>query len=494
MPDMFSAASARHGMVTMEDRRDYICNALVTKRVRKSDPNNEDEPPQERQERRKSDLYITGVDATSDTKNAIPSVTTSDDVAPRAKADDDEGDEEEGGRKAQPKDDQEENDEEHAEDSGEACSICLNEYVEGDEICWSRNRSCNHVFHRECILEVRCEIISLASSKGLWNLSTNYGLFVLLCFIILQWLLRHDDCPCCRHNFLNTDDTIANPVDDQSWGNTNLFWSPLRIPPLPRIDADEEEFWNRIHEFRHFARRYLNGPYQPNTYGASNSITDYPPPYLTRATRPYPSSGPSIFQLEDPSPAYSLAIGRSTNRLSSFEGDLEIPSATATTSSGAAGVATASSTAMDLNLNRTSTAGASRTELEDASSVASSRSSNEHRQTEPASDDDHAMAAIRISDTSGTDSEERDVDMEHSLETARGEVALNENARNANVEETSQLAAAGVSLNEASTVDDLSSNEPSSENVVTVDTEISRSPRAAESASSPSSTEHEMDV
>ena len=49
------------------------------------------------------------------------------------------------------------------------CPICINEYAEGDEICWSQNPNCSHFFHHDCLVE---------------------------------WLLRHDECPCCRSNFL----------------------------------------------------------------------------------------------------------------------------------------------------------------------------------------------------------------------------------------------------------------------------------------------------
>jgi Ring finger domain len=55
------------------------------------------------------------------------------------------------------------------DDGIEPCSICLNEYRDGDEICWSHNESCNHFFHKECIQ---------------------------------TWLLTHEDCPCCRRDFL----------------------------------------------------------------------------------------------------------------------------------------------------------------------------------------------------------------------------------------------------------------------------------------------------
>lgn len=50
------------------------------------------------------------------------------------------------------------------------CPICLEEYKDGDEICWSHSEACEHVFHRNCIFE---------------------------------WLVRHDECPICRQNFLS---------------------------------------------------------------------------------------------------------------------------------------------------------------------------------------------------------------------------------------------------------------------------------------------------
>ena len=32
------------------------------------------------------------------------------------------------------------------------CVICLSEYKEGDEICWSSNSDCRHVYHKNCLL------------------------------------------------------------------------------------------------------------------------------------------------------------------------------------------------------------------------------------------------------------------------------------------------------------------------------------------------------
>mmetsp|Transcript_31394 Transcript_31394/g.38367 ORF Transcript_31394/g.38367 Transcript_31394/m.38367 type:complete len:198 (+) Transcript_31394:99-692(+) len=50
------------------------------------------------------------------------------------------------------------------------CSICLGEYKMGQHVAWSRNYLCDHVFHRDCIIE---------------------------------WLVAgNESCPCCRNQFL----------------------------------------------------------------------------------------------------------------------------------------------------------------------------------------------------------------------------------------------------------------------------------------------------
>ena len=68
----------------------------------------------------------------------------------------------------------------------EQCAICLVEYEAGDEISWSHNKSCTHAFHRECIID---------------------------------WLISHDECPCCRHNYLSLcDDDDDNVVEGDTSG------------------------------------------------------------------------------------------------------------------------------------------------------------------------------------------------------------------------------------------------------------------------------------
>ena len=47
------------------------------------------------------------------------------------------------------------------------CAICLLPYADGDAICWSHNKRCNHHFHKGCMIE---------------------------------WLKSNNECPLCRSN------------------------------------------------------------------------------------------------------------------------------------------------------------------------------------------------------------------------------------------------------------------------------------------------------
>jgi hypothetical protein len=59
------------------------------------------------------------------------------------------------------------------------CSICLDDFVEGDLICWSKIPSCTHIFHQQCLL---------------------------------PWLVIHDSCPSCRCNiFSNSKSSCLSP-------------------------------------------------------------------------------------------------------------------------------------------------------------------------------------------------------------------------------------------------------------------------------------------
>ena len=54
--------------------------------------------------------------------------------------------------------------------SPRACPICLETYKAGEDVAWSHNEECFHAFHLECIVD---------------------------------WLMKSDECPMCRENYLN---------------------------------------------------------------------------------------------------------------------------------------------------------------------------------------------------------------------------------------------------------------------------------------------------
>lgn len=58
------------------------------------------------------------------------------------------------------------------------CTICFDEYVEGDLVSSSKNPSCKHVFHQHCLL---------------------------------PWLILHDNCPSCRWNLFAEKDISSLP-------------------------------------------------------------------------------------------------------------------------------------------------------------------------------------------------------------------------------------------------------------------------------------------
>ena len=59
------------------------------------------------------------------------------------------------------------------------CSICLESYKHGDDICTSKD-ACKHEFHLLCMMD---------------------------------WLLWHNKCPICRSQFLDTDNSIEDTND-----------------------------------------------------------------------------------------------------------------------------------------------------------------------------------------------------------------------------------------------------------------------------------------
>lgn len=51
----------------------------------------------------------------------------------------------------------------------EHCAICLANFCSGDVVAVSHHKRCSHIYHHDCIFE---------------------------------WLLKSNDCPCCRRKFL----------------------------------------------------------------------------------------------------------------------------------------------------------------------------------------------------------------------------------------------------------------------------------------------------
>lgn len=119
-------------------------------------------------------------------------------------------------------DDHDDNDD---DDGQEKCSICMMDYVDGDEIAWSPNRFCNHIFHKVCI--------------------TN-------------WLLQHEECPYCRNIFLLSDDDNHIPNDDiimESMGYVNLpITTTISAVTMDTDGDDNTQFTRGLHLLNELAR------------------------------------------------------------------------------------------------------------------------------------------------------------------------------------------------------------------------------------------------
>ncbi|KAL3792855.1 hypothetical protein HJC23_004780 [Cyclotella cryptica] len=84
------------------------------------------------------------------------------------------------------------------------CPICLDEYVAGDSISWSKNQICRHVFHKSCI-------------EG-W----------------LKQLDREGCCPCCRGPYL-TKNERKKDENEQGVNHESLIF------PSTSLDSSEND-------------------------------------------------------------------------------------------------------------------------------------------------------------------------------------------------------------------------------------------------------------
>ena len=164
--------------MTLEDRKEYIENLLVSKRI----------------------IKINGVECAKDSSSH-----DYDHEGPSQKADDLD---DRSNTSDSPKTisvllgDEIDVDKTSDEVIPEQCPICLVDYEEKDTLMWSQSDKCRHMFHKRCIVE---------------------------------WLLRNRHCPLCRHNYLSLDDDDDDD-DDDGGGNALQFpeemqmWNVVPVP------------------------------------------------------------------------------------------------------------------------------------------------------------------------------------------------------------------------------------------------------------------------
>jgi hypothetical protein len=129
-------------------------------------------------------------------------------------------------------------DDNNEEEDQEQCAICLVEYEAGDEISWSHNKSCTHAFHRDCIID---------------------------------WLVSHDECPCCRHNYLSLgDDDNNNNVE--GGGTAAVEEGRNRAPPpvpVPVVRSEGDQLVRGMHLLYELSRF----PGFPSRHGGNSGDT-----------------------------------------------------------------------------------------------------------------------------------------------------------------------------------------------------------------------------
>ena len=95
----------------------------------------------------------------------------------------------------------------------EPCPICLTEYEEGDKICWSQSSQCTHMFHRKCIFE---------------------------------WLMKHNDCPLCRNDFLTLAEDgfeLSSPrrISSEEVASTSVGSSDTQRAQIQQLSSRHED-------------------------------------------------------------------------------------------------------------------------------------------------------------------------------------------------------------------------------------------------------------
>lgn len=118
-----------------------------------------------------------------------------------------------------------------------SCPICIMDFENGEEVCSSRNEQCTHMFHEGCIME---------------------------------WLLRHDDCPCCRQNYFSSKDDEKNQF-------VLHRLQPFGISDVDSLSSDEsmtESFRRGISLFRMLSRSSDINPTMPSPHLEGEPLHD----------------------------------------------------------------------------------------------------------------------------------------------------------------------------------------------------------------------------
>ena len=137
----------------------------------------------------------------------------------------------------------------------ENCAICMEEYQDGDEIGWSHNEHCTHFFHRKCIHE---------------------------------WLMTHDECPCCRNLYLafadDEEENDGGDADDVERGqqshsaiSTTANAEQIRAGDLRREFEQTLALARGIELFYQLSRGTLEARNSSSSHSAETELTQVGP-------------------------------------------------------------------------------------------------------------------------------------------------------------------------------------------------------------------------
>lgn len=109
-------------------------------------------------------------------------------------------------------------------DVSDGCAICLCDFHSQDQVTWSANKVCPHVFHSECVLKWMMALGRKAQNRRRQypehQLSTGDPLKDAISFPM--------HCPCCRQQFVNTTDIVPSLTPAQTSETSTTEETPPR--------------------------------------------------------------------------------------------------------------------------------------------------------------------------------------------------------------------------------------------------------------------------